>query len=86
MKNIRLYNLTPASSYKLETNMESKKFTLNKEDGLKILKGAGIALAGALLTYLADLIPSIDFGSYTPVVVSLSSILINAGLKFIRGK
>lgn len=83
---IRLYNLTPSTSYKLNLNMESKQFSLNKEDGLKILKGAGIALAGALLTYLADLIPSIDFGAYTPIVVSMSSILINAILKFISGK
>lgn len=64
----------------------SEKFKLNKEDGLKILKGAGIALAGALLTFLAELLPNIDFGQYTLVVAPILSILINAGLKFIKGK
>lgn len=65
---------------------QSARFTLNKEDGQKILKGASIALGGALLTYLLEIIPEIDFGSYTPTVVAVASILINAGLKFIAGK
>ena len=64
----------------------SEKFKLNKEDGLKILKGAGIALAGALLTYLAEILPKVDFGNYTLIVAPIISILINAGLKFFKGK
>jgi hypothetical protein len=64
----------------------SAKFTLNKEDGIKILKGAGIALSGALLTYLAEILPNIDFGNYTLIIAPIVSILINAGLKFIKGK
>jgi len=60
----------------------SKKFSLNKKDGLKIAKGAGIALGGALLAYLAEIIPDVDFGQWTPMVVAMSSILINAGLKY----
>lgn len=64
----------------------SDKFRLNKEDSLKILKGAGIALAGALLTYLAEILPKVDFGNYTLIVAPIISILINAGLKFFKGK
>lgn len=64
----------------------SDKFTLSKEDGLKILKGAGIALGGALLTYLAEVLPHVDFGDYTLVIAPIISILINAGLKFFQGK
>jgi len=64
----------------------SKKFSLNKKDGLKIAKGAGIALGGALLTYVAQIVPEVEFGSYTALVVALSSVLINAGLKFIEEK
>lgn len=64
----------------------SKKFSLNKQDGLKIAKGAGIALGGALLTYVAQIVPEVEFGSYTALVVALSSVLINAGLKFIEEK
>lgn len=65
---------------------KSEKFTLNKEDGLKIAKGAGIAIGGALLTYLLEVLPSIDFGNYTLILAPVLSILINAGLKFFSGK
>ena len=64
----------------------SPKYTLNKEDGKKILKGTLIAGSGAILTYLLSTLPSIDFGQYTPAIVAILSILINAGLKFIEGK
>jgi hypothetical protein len=64
----------------------SKKYSFNKEDGQKILKGAGIALGGALLTYLLTIVGDVDFGQYTPMVVGVLSILINAGLKFINDK
>ena len=60
------------------------KYTLTKENLVKIAKGAGIALGGALLTFLADLIPTVDFGAYTPLVVALAGILINAGRQFIK--
>lgn len=64
----------------------SPKYQLNKEDGLKILKGACIALGGALLTYLSSIIGQINFGDFTPIVVALLSILINAGIKFLSGE
>ena len=43
----------------------------------KVGKGALIAGAGAVLTYLMSAIPGIDFGAYTPLVVGVSSVLIN---------
>lgn len=64
----------------------SVRYTLNKEDGKKILVGLGIACGGALLTYVSDLIPNIDFGEFTPVVVALFSVLINAGRKFLENQ
>jgi hypothetical protein len=64
----------------------SPKFTLNAEDLTKIGRGLLIALAGAVLTYLASIIGNVDFGPYTPVVVAVGSTLINAGLKFLQGK
>lgn len=62
------------------------KYRLNKQDLLKIAVGAGIALGGAFLTYLAEIIGQVDFGDYTPIVVSISSVLINAGRKFLADK
>ncbi len=66
--------------------MQSEKYNLNKEDLKKIAKGAGIACAGALLTYIGQNLTNMNFGEYTPVIVALASILVNAGLKFVSGK
>ena len=65
--------------------MESKKYKLNKTDSKKIGKGALIALGGALLTYIADLLPQVDFGAYTPIAVAIGGILVNLGWKFLKG-
>lgn len=64
----------------------SKPLSLNKQDVYKILKGACIAMGGALLTYLLQAINDVDFGQYTGAIVAVLSILINAGLKFIEGQ
>jgi hypothetical protein len=64
----------------------SKKYSLNREDLIKIGKGAAIAVSGAVLTYALSEINNIDFGQYTAIVVSVFSILINGALKFIEGQ
>lgn len=60
------------------------KFTFTKENLIKIAKGASIAVGGALLTYLAQYISNTDFGIYTPVVVALGGILINAAREWLK--
>ena len=64
--------------------MASKKYQLNKNDGQRILLGALMAIGGAFLTYLAELIPNVEFGVYTPIVVALGGIIVNAGRKFLK--
>lgn len=66
-------------------NETSKQWSLNNIDYKKILVGAGIALLGALATYLQDTIPGIDFGTWTPVIVAINSILVNTIRKFVMG-
>lgn len=61
----------------------SKKYKLSKKDAIKIGHGALIAMGGVLLTYLAEVIPNVDFGDWTPVVVALCSVLVNVGRKFL---
>jgi len=61
----------------------SPNWTLIKQDLKKLAIGAGVALLGALATYLQDSIPNLDFGQYTPVVVAINSILVNAIRKFV---
>lgn len=65
---------------------QSNQFTFNNVDFKKILTGLGIALLGASATYLQDTIPSVDFGVYTPIVVAINSVIVNAIRKFIIGK
>ena len=66
--------------------MKSKKYKLNLEDAKKIGKGALIAVGGAVLTFALGIITQVDFGQYSLVVVSISTILINAGLKYCNGR
>jgi hypothetical protein len=61
----------------------SKRFSLVSEDKKKILTGALVAAAGAFITFVADAIPSVDFGQYTPFVVALVSVLVNAFRKWV---
>lgn len=56
----------------------SKPFLINSEDVTRILKGAMIAVAGALVVYIADVIPTIDFGVWSPLAVALASIAVNS--------
>lgn len=60
----------------------SRAGELIPEDKRKILIGAGIAGAGAFLTYLLDAVPNVDFGAYAPVVVAILSVLINIVRKY----
>ena len=63
--------------------MKDLKFRLNNEKLKKIAIGAGVALAGALATYLEATIPGVDFGEYTALAVSFNSVLVNVIRKLI---
>ncbi len=63
--------------------IKSKVGQLVSEDVRRILIGASVAMVGALLTYIADLIPSVNFGDMTPIVVAILSVLVNVGRKLL---
>lgn len=65
---------------------DSFKYELNKKDLLKILKGAGIAGGGAVVAFLIQLLPNVNWGSYAYLVVPVGGVLLNAALKFFNGK
>ena len=65
---------------------ESKIYKLNKEDGWKLLKGAGIAAGGAILVYATGVLVQIDFGPYIPIAVAVGGLVINLARKFLSGK
>lgn len=61
----------------------SPKFALDTTDLFKAARGLLVVLAGATLTYLLETIPQIDFGGYTPVVVSLTSTMVELGRRYL---
>lgn len=61
----------------------SKKNTLNKTDWKSIGRGALVAVIGTLLTYGTQQIGNIDFGEYTPIVVTLLSVITNIVRKYL---
>ena len=61
------------------------KIMLGKIDIKKILTGAGIAMAGALLTYLTQIITNINLGEWTPIIVAIWSIIVNTLRKILDG-
>lgn len=66
--------------------MQQKAYSFDSETVEKILKGAIIAGFGALLTYILQAISGMDFGSYTPIVVALSGIAVNAVKEYVQGE
>lgn len=61
----------------------SNSFSFSKADLIAVAKGLGIAVLGAALTYLASYISNTSFGVYTPIVVAVFSVVVNAIRKFI---
>ena len=61
----------------------SKKYSLGGADYQKIGIGLLVAMIGAGLTYLEGTIPNVDFGVWTPIVVSINSVLVNIVRKFL---
>ena len=61
----------------------SERFNFTREDIVSILIGASIAGGGAFATYLLEGLAQLDFGEWTPMVVALLSVLINAVRKWI---
>lgn len=55
----------------------SERLELNKKDMLKVGKGLLIAMGGAGVAYLAEVVGLIDFGASTPLVVAGAGILLN---------
>jgi len=64
-------------------NEGSTRFSLNSIDWQKIGIGAGVAIAGALLTYLTPIVTGLDLGAFTPIVVALWSVIVNVVRKWI---
>ena len=60
---------------------KSPSFHIDTKGWIKVGKGALIVGGAAVLTYLAEAIPGLDFGTSTPVVMGILSIVINFARK-----
>ncbi len=49
----------------------------------KVGKGALIAAAGAALTYALEALPNVSFGDYTPLVMTVFTVIVNFARKWI---
>ena len=63
-----------------------EKYTFDKETIVKILKGSLIAGGGALVIYFLQGVSQLDFGAFTPAVVAIASIAINAVKEWMSGE
>lgn len=53
-----------------------------RDELIKVAKGAAVAAAGALLTYVSQWVTGQDFGIYQPAVVAGLSVLANILRKY----
>lgn len=63
--------------------VQTGRFSLSSYDWKSLAIGLGITLLGAGLTYLSEAIAKVDFGNYTPLVMTVWAFLVNAVRKFI---
>jgi hypothetical protein len=60
-------------------------FGFNKADFISLGKGVVITLLGALLTYLSSFIAGHDFGTWTPIIMTIWALVVNTVRKSIDG-
>lgn len=63
-----------------------ESFSFDSATVKKIGKGALIAGGGAIAVYVLTYISGMDFGSSTPIVVAVCSILLNVVREFVKGE
>lgn len=61
----------------------SPRGELMKQDMIKIGKGALVAGGGAFAYYVLQGLTQVDYGEFTPIVVAVLAVLINAVRKYI---
>ena len=61
----------------------AENWKLDSKEVTKVGKGALIAGVGAVLIYIAEVIPGIDFGLWTPVAVAVGGVITNFARKWI---
>ena len=63
--------------------INNMKYSFAGVDWAKIGRGAGVAVAGALLTYVTAVIPELVSPEYLPLVTAFWAVVVNVVRKFI---
>lgn len=58
-------------------------FTFQGINWKRFAAGAGVVVAGALLTYVTNWLTGVNFGAYTPIIMSVWSIIANLVRKWV---
>lgn len=77
LRRLHLCSVRGLVSSNKEIPMKLKQFAIKTDSWSSVLKGAAIAAGAAVLTYGAQHLGDMDFGSATPMVVAFLSIGIN---------
>lgn len=64
----------------------SSRYSLNKEDGMKILKVVLYTAASAVIASLLSVLQDLDVPPEYAVIVGMVNVLLVAGKKFFEGK
>jgi len=64
--------------------LDSKKFSLNKNDFLALAKNAGLVALAAGLTYVGENLSNIDFGNAGVMIVPVAVVLIDTVVKWAK--
>lgn len=65
--------------------MASKKFQLNKSDLSSIAWTLGLSALAAICTKLLELVPGIDFGANSPIIVAVLTTILKTLQKTFSG-
>jgi len=63
----------------------SPQYSLTKHDGMRILQAFGSSLAAYIITFLLQLIPNVNFGQYSVLVMIALVPLLHAAQRFFEG-
>jgi glucose uptake protein GlcU len=77
LRRIHLHSVGWVSNKEMTMKFRMKQFKIDNSKWWKVLKGAAIAAGAAVLTYAAQHLGDIDFGTSTPMVVAALAVGIN---------
>jgi uncharacterized membrane protein AbrB (regulator of aidB expression) len=61
----------------MNENIIIRKLDIGTNQWVSVLKGAGLAVLGAAVTYVGQNITSTDFGQYSYIIIPITTVILN---------